>query len=154
MELKTLNANQTRAAGKRLGALLSPGDLVLLSGTLGTGKTTFTQGVAMGLGVNNHVPSPTFVLVHRHQGRCALFHIDLYRVETSGEVEELAVDEMLEEGVVVIEWSERARGMFGDDRLEIVLASGPAFQDRTLTFQATNERWTAVLNQLATPRAR
>lgn len=149
MELVTPSAEATQALGERLGALLGPGDLVLLTGTLGAGKTTFTQGIARGAGVSGYVPSPTFVLVHRHEGRCPLFHLDLYRVDAAADVEELAIGEMLEEGIVVVEWAERGEDTFGAEHLSVTMAQGDAPDSRTLRFEAKGEHHQALLDDLA-----
>ncbi|MEK9659266.1 MAG: tRNA (adenosine(37)-N6)-threonylcarbamoyltransferase complex ATPase subunit type 1 TsaE [Chloroflexota bacterium] len=150
----TRSAPQTQAVGRALGVLLGPGDLVLLSGTLGAGKTTLTQGIAQGTGAEGYAHSPTFVLVHRYQGRISLFHMDLYRLSgpaVEAEAEELAVDEMLEEGAVVAEWAEHAPGAFPPERLTIVLSlAGPGAPDqRTLKMVARGLRAEALLDALA-----
>lgn len=103
---------ETERLGQRLGSLLEPGSIVLLYGTLGAGKTTFVRGLAEGLGVSpDDVSSPTFTLVQRYDGRLLLYHVDLYRIERSAEVDDLGLDEYLESGaVVVVEWAERLPG--------------------------------------------
>jgi tRNA threonylcarbamoyladenosine biosynthesis protein TsaE len=151
----TRSAEQTRALGAALGALLAPGDLILLSGTLGAGKTTLTQGIAQGVGAPGHAHSPTFVLVHRYQGRIPLYHMDLYRLTGPGaeeEAEELAVDELLEEGAVVAEWAENAPRVFGPERLTVTLslAGLSAPDERTLDVAAHGPRAEALLDGLAT----
>lgn len=123
------SAEETRAAGAALAALLAPGDVVLLVGPLGAGKTTFTQGVARGLGVTERVTSPTFTLVRQH--RCGegapvrtLQHADLYRVESLGEVADLGLGELAEEcAVCVVEWGDIAEQLFGDEVLRVTLTS-------------------------------
>ncbi|MCY9807220.1 tRNA (adenosine(37)-N6)-threonylcarbamoyltransferase complex ATPase subunit type 1 TsaE [Lentilactobacillus senioris] len=103
-----LNApEQTMALGQKLAQLLQPQDLILLDGDLGAGKTTFTKGLASGLGINRPVKSPTFTIVREYQtGRLPLYHMDVYRLEDGGG-EELGLEEYINgDGVVVIEWSE------------------------------------------------
>jgi tRNA threonylcarbamoyladenosine biosynthesis protein TsaE len=100
---------ETVAAGRNLAATLQPGDIILLSGALGAGKTAFVRGIAEGLGANpNDVSSPTFTLIQEYRGRrCTLYHVDLYRLEPR-EVDDLGLDEMLaQEGITAIEWPER-----------------------------------------------
>ncbi len=119
----------TQRAGEDLAQILMPGDIVLLIGTLGAGKTTFTQGVARGLGVTERVTSPTFTVVREH--RChareeitTLHHADIYRVESLGEVTDLALAELVEEcAVAVVEWGEIAEELFGPQVLRVRLSA-------------------------------
>lgn len=110
-------------AGEEFARLLRAGDLVLLSGQLGAGKTTFVQGVARGLGVRERVTSPTFIMVREHQcvnelGITTLHHADVYRVGSLGEVSDLALGELVEESAVaLVEWGEIASSVFGRDVL-------------------------------------
>lgn len=106
----TTSAAETEAVGERLARLLRPGDLLLLVGDLGAGKTTFVRGLARGLGVEGGVQSPTFQLLRIHPGRPPLAHVDLYRLQKSAELDDLGLDELLDEGVVVVEWGDRLRG--------------------------------------------
>ena len=95
--------------GRALARLLRPGDVVVLSGDLGAGKTCFIQGLAAGLGVEGPVTSPTFIMVAEHAGRLPLYHVDLYRTETLAEIRRLGLEEMLDgPGVTAIEWAEKA----------------------------------------------
>jgi tRNA threonylcarbamoyladenosine biosynthesis protein TsaE len=117
------SAEDTKVAGEAFARLLRPGDVVLLSGQLGAGKTTFVQGVARGLGVHERVTSPTFVMVREHQcvnelGIATLHHADVYRVGSLGEVSDLALGELVEESAVaLVEWGEIASAVFGIDVL-------------------------------------
>jgi tRNA threonylcarbamoyladenosine biosynthesis protein TsaE len=106
-ELITNSAAETEAEGERLGAQLKTGDLVLLAGPLGAGKTTFVRGLARGAGSDAHVASPTFQLVRRYRGRVNLAHVDLYRLDGSADLADLGLDELLDEGAVVVEWGDR-----------------------------------------------
>jgi tRNA threonylcarbamoyladenosine biosynthesis protein TsaE len=122
---RCLDAAATQLAGEELAALLRPGDVVLLEGTLGAGKTTFTQGVARALGVSERVTSPTFTVVRQHHcvneaGIETLHHADVYRVENLGEVVDLALGELVEESAVaLVEWGELAASVFGNDVLTV-----------------------------------
>ena len=91
----------------RLGERLRKGDVVLLIGELGAGKTTFVRGVARGAGSRSDVASPTFQLVRIYSGRLQLAHVDLYRVENSSELRDLGLDELTDRGAVVVEWGDR-----------------------------------------------
>ncbi len=118
-------AEDTIAAGEAFAQVLSSGDIVLLSGTLGDGKTTFVKGVARGLGVSERITSPTFTMVREH--RCAnalgietLQHGDVYRVESLDEVLDLALSELVEDSAVaLVEWGELAASVFGRDVMTI-----------------------------------
>jgi tRNA threonylcarbamoyladenosine biosynthesis protein TsaE len=118
-------ADDTQEAGETFAPLLRPGDIVLLSGPLGAGKTTFTQGVGRGLGVRERVTSPTFTIVRQHEcinefGITTLHHADVYRVGSLGEVDDLALGELVEEAAVaIVEWGEIASPLFGHDVINV-----------------------------------
>ena len=104
---ETSAAAETEAAGEGLGRRLRRGDLVLLKGELGAGKTTFVRGIARGTGSAALVASPTFQLVRIYPGQLQLAHVDLYRLEKAGELSDLGLEELLDSGAVVVEWGER-----------------------------------------------
>ena len=106
-ELTTGSPAETEREGVLLGERLRAGDVVLLTGELGAGKTTFVRGVAQGTGSQAHVASPTFQLVRVYPGRLQLAHIDLYRIESSAELRDLGLEELAAQGAVVVEWGER-----------------------------------------------
>jgi len=106
-ERVTRSAEETEALGEELAATLRPGDLLLLTGELGAGKTTFVRGLARGLGSGAAVQSPTFQLVRVYPGRVQLGHVDLYRLDAGSGIAELGLEDLLADGVVVIEWGER-----------------------------------------------
>jgi tRNA threonylcarbamoyladenosine biosynthesis protein TsaE len=116
---------QTERAGQRLGELLRPGDLVLLLGTFGAGKTHLVKGVARGLGSADLVTSPSFVLVNEyHAGSAArrlpIYHVDLYRIAEEGELATIGLEELWAgDGVCLIEWPQRAEGLLPDDHLAV-----------------------------------
>jgi tRNA threonylcarbamoyladenosine biosynthesis protein TsaE len=116
---------QTQRVGQRLGELLRPGDLVLLLGPFGAGKTHFVKGVGTGLGSDDLVTSPSFVLINQYeagptQGRFPIWHVDLYRVEEPGELENIGLDECLDgSGVCLIEWAEHAAGWLPHEHLAV-----------------------------------
>lgn len=108
-EVISRSPSQTRRVGMRLGDLLKPGDIVGLVGNLGSGKTTFVQGLAAGWGSLDPVSSPTYVLVnvYRRMGGGELFHLDAYRLQSSEEAVDLDLDSMMERGPLVVEWADR-----------------------------------------------
>jgi tRNA threonylcarbamoyladenosine biosynthesis protein TsaE len=104
---ETSSALETEAVGEELGRRLRKGDLVLLKGELGAGKTTFVRGMAKGSGSAAPVASPTFQLVRVYPGRVQLAHVDLYRLEKGEELRDLGLEELLDQGAVVVEWGDR-----------------------------------------------
>jgi tRNA threonylcarbamoyladenosine biosynthesis protein TsaE len=108
---ETSSPEETEAAGEGLGRRLRLGDLVLLKGELGAGKTTFVRGIARGLGSAALVASPTFQLVRIYPGRLQLAHVDLYRLEKGDDLRDLGLDELLDAGAVVVEWGDRMKGV-------------------------------------------
>ena len=112
---ETSSPQETEAAGEELGRRLRPGDLVLLRGELGAGKTTLVRGVARGSGSAAPVASPTFQLVRIYPGRLQLAHVDLYRLEKGDDLRDLGLDELLDAGAVVVEWGDRIDGTVGSD---------------------------------------
>lgn len=114
----TSSPAETEEAGRRFGERLRTGDIVLLTGELGAGKTTFVRGVARGVGSSAPVASPTFQLVRVYPGRVQLAHVDLYRIERPAELAELGLDELADQGAIVVEWGDRLR-VPGAARIEI-----------------------------------
>ncbi len=118
--LQTEKAPETREIGERLGRILKRGDVVCLIGELGTGKTTFVQGVAKGLRVNDYVNSPTFKLINEYKGKFPVYHFDLYRLTSVTEIEELGYKEYFyNEGVTIIEWADKVVNVWPEERVEI-----------------------------------
>jgi tRNA threonylcarbamoyladenosine biosynthesis protein TsaE len=149
LEFISRGAEYTRRAGMRLGALLRSGDIVCLVGDLGSGKTTLAQGLAAGWGSLDQVTSPTFILVnlYRRLDGCRFYHLDAYRLEDSRQAEELDLENMLEGGVLVIEWAERIEMSLPDERLWISLRWIDSNQ-RDLVFSAKGPRYEALLADL------
>lgn len=107
LDIVTGTPAETEAAGEHFGERLAQGDLVLLEGDLGAGKTTFVRGVVRGVGSPAHVASPTFQLVRVYPGRVQVAHVDLYRLEDGDGLADLGLDELLDQGAVVVEWGDR-----------------------------------------------
>jgi tRNA threonylcarbamoyladenosine biosynthesis protein TsaE len=141
-ETITETEEQTSAAGERLASTLHAGDVVLLFGELGAGKTAFVRGLAQGLGADpEDVSSPTFTLVQEYHGRLTLFHVDLYRLEER-EIGDLGLEELiLSDGVVAIEWAERWRDR-PDDVIEVSLENiGDEKRRIRVTGEVVNGKW-------------
>ncbi|MFQ5672696.1 MAG: tRNA (adenosine(37)-N6)-threonylcarbamoyltransferase complex ATPase subunit type 1 TsaE [Nitrospinales bacterium] len=110
MEIASNSREETLRLGETIGAELKPGDIVLLFGDLGSGKTTLTQGISNGLGLKKgeYIRSPTFTIINEYEGRCPIYHMDLFRVETFAEAQNLGLEEyFFGVGVVVVEWAEK-----------------------------------------------
>ncbi|HKJ13134.1 MAG TPA: tRNA (adenosine(37)-N6)-threonylcarbamoyltransferase complex ATPase subunit type 1 TsaE [Ornithinimicrobium sp.] len=138
------NPQDTHTFGAALGRLLRGGDLVLLTGDLGAGKTTLTQGLGAGLGVRGPITSPTFVIARVHpslgQGP-ALVHADAYRLGGRAELDDLDLDTDLARAVTVVEWGSGVAERLGEDRLELALHPQPDHQTRTVHLRAVGRRW-------------
>src|SRR5947209_564968 len=122
LDIVSHGAEQTRRLGAHLGAVARRGDVILLEGEFGSGKTTFTQGIARGLGLDAHyVNSPTFMLINEYRGgRQRLYHIDLYRLEDEEQVATLGLDDYFDgSGITVIEWPDQAAPWLPSERLTI-----------------------------------
>lgn len=139
----------TDRLGRAIGSVLTGGESLALSGTLGAGKTALVRGIAAGLGAPAAaVSSPTFVLLHEYRGRLPLAHIDLYRLNSSKEVETIGLgDYLCGQTVVAVEWADKAPGILPDDRLEMELRHRTV-QSRSITFTATGPLSAALLSRL------
>jgi tRNA threonylcarbamoyladenosine biosynthesis protein TsaE len=148
LTIVTHSAQETGELGEALGALALPGDLLLLSGELGAGKTCLVQGIARGLGVQTIVRSPTFVFATEHMGRLPLYHVDLYRVDDPREADGLGLDDYIEgDGVCAVEWAERAIDLFPADHILIEMAHVDT-DDRSLHLIPSGQRYTELLDGL------
>lgn len=111
VKIKTKSSKETVEIGKKIGECLLPGDIILISGELGAGKTTLIKGIAKGLNIDLNIKSPSFVIVSEYSGKYKLYHIDLYRVNGK-EIYNLGFSEFLENGVVCIEWADKLKKRF------------------------------------------
>ena len=143
----THSKEETRSLGKRLSALLNKGDVILLEGDLGAGKTTFVGGVGEGLNVKEDVISPTFNIMKCYfHGTLPLYHIDAYRLE--GQNIEIGLDEYIEgDGACFIEWPQFISPLIPDEKLEIVLTN-KGENNRSITFKSESSRFEKVIEQM------
>lgn len=145
------SADQTMAIGEKLAAYLAPQDLILLDGDLGAGKTTFTKGLAKGLGITRPIKSPTFTIIREYQdGRIPLYHMDVYRLEEGGG-DDLGLEEYFNgDGVNVVEWSKFVSDELPDDYLRIIFRRDDSEGDnvRTLTFEVTGHRFEQLIDDI------
>ncbi len=146
LDFTSRSADQTRRLGMRLGTLLRVGDIVALTGDLGSGKTTFIQGVAQGWGSTDAVSSPTFVLVnqYRRPDGAKLHHMDAYRMESALEAEDLDIDTMLESGSLLVEWAERIAPVLPQEQLTLEM-TWVADEQRNMLFIPHGKRYQEIL---------
>ena len=145
--LQSKSSSETKRIGARIGKLLRAGDVLLLQGELGSGKTTLTQGIGEALAVKEPVKSPTFVLMNEYHGRLVIYHADLYRLNDPGEVVDLALEEVPAEGVLIVEWPDRAWRELPPEHLLVQLEEASA-RERTITIAARGERYEEMLAAL------
>lgn len=147
----TSSAGQTQDLAAALGAVAVAGDLVLLAGEMGAGKTAFAQGFARGLGIPDQVTSPTFTIVQEYSGgRLNMHHLDVYRLDTLREVSDLGLSEMLdEEAVMLVEWGDAVLPALPDQYLELRIAFGEGDDDRRIELRGVGGSWPARSRQLA-----
>lgn len=152
VSLMTNSVETTRALGGALAAMLREGDLIILTGDLGAGKTALAQGIGAGLGVSEPILSPTFTVVREYVGRLPIQHLDVYRLGHLQEVLDLGIDEVLDSGVTIVEWGDAALDALGDERLEITISLLPegADSDRLIVLQAFGEAWSSRSEDLQT----
>ena len=153
--LATKSAEDTREVGVALGGLARAGDIVLLSGELGAGKTTLAQGFGRGVGVEEPVVSPTFTLVRTYHGRLPLIHADAYRMDHLQEVTDLDLPELLDDGgVAVVEWGDVIAPVLPADFLEVRIEFGEGDDDRNLGVRVVGPTWAARAHALRTALGR
>ena len=152
--LRTATADDTRGVGAAIAPLLRIGDVVVLTGELGAGKTTLVRGIASGLGAAEHVASPTFTLVREYvTGRVPVAHVDVFRLDRVQDVVDLALDE-LEGGacVLIVEWGDAVEELLSDDRLRVELTTeDPAGETdaRRITITSAEASWLERADELA-----
>jgi tRNA threonylcarbamoyladenosine biosynthesis protein TsaE len=142
--LESRSPEETRAAGRALGAVLEPGDVVLLDGQLGAGKTVFAKGIAEGLDVAETVVSPTFTLAREYEGRYRLVHVDVYRLDRVQEFLDLGLEDLAgDDAVTVVEWGEAIAAELPVDHLQVRLAlpEEAADDERRLTVRFAGPAW-------------
>jgi tRNA threonylcarbamoyladenosine biosynthesis protein TsaE len=154
LRARTKSVHDTKLLAAALAELARPGDLILLAGDLGAGKTAFAQGFGEALGVEERITSPTFTLASQYQGRLELNHLDVYRLEQLAEVADLGLAELLEEGgVTLIEWGDVIVPALPADYLEVRFSFGDGDDDRVLELHAVGPRWTARVRAMETALA-
>ncbi len=142
----------TQTWGRTLGEKLRRGDLIVLTGGLGAGKTTLTQGIAEGLRVRGPITSPTFVIARVHPslvGGPELVHVDAYRLDGELELDDLDLDSDLDEAVTIVEWGAGVAEHLADERLELVIDVDPDTEGRTITLRPVGRRFEQLVEELS-----
>jgi len=148
LEIVSHSPEQTQKLGVRIGQLALPGDVFLLVGDLGTGKTCLTQGIAWGLDIKEYALSPSFVIIRELYGRLPLYHIDLYRLDRIEESMELGLDDYLYgRGVCVVEWAEKALSMLPVERF-LIKISYLSDTERSFQMEPSGQRYLQIVAQL------
>lgn len=142
MTIRTGSADATRGVAAALGPFLEAGDVVLLVGDLGAGKTAFAQGLARGLGVAGPVTSPTFTIVQEYEGRLPVAHVDVYRLDKVQDLYDFGFDELVDDGrVTIVEWGDLVAQMLPSDHLVVRIDAGDADTERVLELLFHGPRW-------------
>ncbi len=148
LELISHSTEQTQKLGRHIGELALPGDIFLLVGTLGAGKTCLTQGIAWGLNIKEYTMSPSFVIVRELYGRLPLYHIDLYRLDHIEEIADLGLDDYLYGiGVCVVEWAEKGLSILPTEHL-LIQISYLSDTERSFQLKPSGQRYLEILAQL------
>ncbi len=148
LEMVSHSPEQTQKLGVRIGQLALPGDVFLLVGDLGTGKTCLTQGIAWGLDIKEYALSPSFVIIRELYGRLPLYHIDLYRLDRIEESMELGLDDYLYgRGVCVVEWAEKALSILPVERF-LIKISYLSDTERSFQMEPSGQRYLQIVAQL------
>jgi len=148
LELVSHSPEETQKLGRHLGEIAQPGDVFLLVGNLGSGKTCLTQGIAWGLGIKEYALSPSFVIIRELYGRLPLCHIDLYRLDRIEESMDLGLDDYLYgRGVCVVEWAEKALSLMPQERLLIRL-DYLSDTERRFRLEASGQRYSNIVSQV------
>lgn len=152
LEARTTAAAETQALAMALAELARPGDVLLLSGDLGAGKTAFAQGFGRGLGIDEPITSPTFTLAREYQGaRLRLHHLDVYRMESMAEVFDVDLPELLDdEAVVLVEWGEAIAASVPADYLEVAIRLGDGDDERHLELRPVGASWASRVKAVST----
>lgn len=144
MEFIVKSVDETQLIGCKIGSIAKSGDIICLTGDLGTGKTHFTKGIAEGLNISEHITSPTFTIVNEYEGRLKFYHFDVYRVNDPDEIEAIGFDEYIfSDGVSVIEWSNYIEELIPKEHIKINIEKLPTLGEsyRKITIQYYGNRY-------------
>ncbi len=151
VQLKIVSRSEaeTLEIGRGIGSVIADGDAILLYGEMGAGKTCLTRGIAEGAECEVAARSPTFIILGEYPGRVRIFHCDLYRISGAAEAHDLALDETLERGALVVEWPENANGILPKDALQVKLNVGSVEESRTLKLRPNGPTSAELLARIA-----
>ncbi len=144
IKIQTHSYEETVEFGKKIGAVLESGDIISLSGDLGTGKTAFTNGIAKSLGIKSYITSPTFTLVNEYEGLIPLYHFDVYRISDPDEMFDIGFDEYINgKGITIIEWGEQIEDILPEDiiKIEIQKNLSEGLDIREITVEFIGEKY-------------
>jgi len=148
---ETRSFEETVEFGRKLGAMLNPGDVICLSGDLGTGKTALTNGIAKGLGITSYITSPTFTLVNEYQGKFPLYHFDVYRIADPEEMFDIGFDEYIYgDGITIIEWGELISEILPREIIRVVIRKnlGKGLDIREISVDFTGSRYSGYEEEI------
>ncbi|MCQ4924185.1 tRNA (adenosine(37)-N6)-threonylcarbamoyltransferase complex ATPase subunit type 1 TsaE [Tissierella carlieri] len=149
MEIRLKGLEETKEFGIKLGNILKSGDIVCLNGDLGAGKTTLTKSIGLGLGVTDYITSPTFTLINQYNGRLAVYHFDVYRLENVDELYDLGFDEYFYgKGVCIIEWAEKIEKLLPKERIVLDIEKGKDIDERVIKITGHGNRYIEILKEL------
>ena len=149
MEILLKGLEETKRFGIKLGSLLKPRDVVCLIGDLGAGKTTLTKSIGLGLGVDDYITSPTFVLINEYMGRIPVYHFDVYRLENVEELYDLGFDEYFYgKGVSIIEWADKIEKLLPEERIVLDIKRGIDLDERRIGITIYGDRYKEIVKEL------
>lgn len=149
MEILLKGLEKTKEFGIKLGSLLKSGDVVCLNGDLGSGKTTLTKAIGLGLGVDDYITSPTFALINEYKGRMPVYHFDVYRLENVEELYDLGFDEYFYgRGVSIIEWADKIERFLPEERIVLDIKKGIGINERKIIIKIYGNRHKDIIKEL------
>ena len=149
LEIVLKGLEETKRFGIKLGSLLKPRDVVCLIGDLGAGKTTLTKSIGLGLGVDDYITSPTFVLINEYTGRIPVYHFDVYRLENVEELYDLGFDEYFYgKGVSIIEWADKIEKLLPEERIVLDIKRGIDLDERRIGITIYGDRYKEIVKEL------
>lgn len=148
LRLVSESPQATEELAARLGRLLRAGDVVALTGDLGTGKTCFVRGLAAGMGVEGNITSPTFIIMRQHPGSPGLCHADAYRLSCAEELQDLGIEDVLAHSVLAVEWAEQVADALPTERINVALSYDNG-EGRLIHARAHGERLAGALQEMA-----
>lgn len=149
LRIITHDPDETKEIGRKLGELLTAGDIVCLNGDLGAGKTTLTQAITIGLDVDDYVTSPTFTIINEYDGRYPVYHMDVYRIEDVDEMYDLGYEEYFyANGVTIVEWASIIEDILPDKRINITIKAGKEANEREISIYGNGGKYNSMVENL------